>query len=268
MPFITLSRTHPRAWVTLSGCNFRCRGCFSIARERVGSPMHPKEVSALVSKACHRFHGSPPEEVVLTGGEPTLDGRFLLDLAGSLETDRLTLATNGSLLGPDLLEGLIDLGLAQLMIDLKALDEELHLWYTGRTNREVLANIDRCVGRVPVIVNTLYIPGIVDLGEVGKMADYLAALQGDLELRVNPYRSELARGDLSREPTVEEMDRADRLARGYLRNGGVSRSCLRESEGTSSSWITVFPDGTHEIRGVNHSYREENRRRFRRSPPG
>ncbi|MFP4545262.1 MAG: radical SAM protein, partial [Methanomassiliicoccales archaeon] len=111
MPFITLSRTHPRAWVTLSGCNFRCRGCFSIARERVGSPMRPKEVSALVSKACHRFHGSPPEEVVLTGGEPTLDGRFLLDLAGSLETDRLTLATNGSLLGPDLLEGLIDLGL-------------------------------------------------------------------------------------------------------------------------------------------------------------
>jgi pyruvate-formate lyase-activating enzyme len=51
IPFITLSELKPRAWITLSGCNFKCKGCFSIARETVGEPMTVEQVINLVKTA-------------------------------------------------------------------------------------------------------------------------------------------------------------------------------------------------------------------------
>jgi organic radical activating enzyme len=46
VPFITLSELKPRVWITLSGCNFRCRGCFSFAREPIGEVMTAEQVVA------------------------------------------------------------------------------------------------------------------------------------------------------------------------------------------------------------------------------
>jgi len=62
VPFITLSELKPRVWVTLSDCNFKCRGCFSIAREPVGEPMTVEQLLTLV-KACLLYTSPSPRDV-------------------------------------------------------------------------------------------------------------------------------------------------------------------------------------------------------------
>jgi organic radical activating enzyme len=85
IPFITLSELKPRAWITLSGCNFKCKGCFSIARDTVGEPMTVEQVINLVKNASRNYYGNMQlQEVVITGGEPTLNRRYLTDLVKKL----------------------------------------------------------------------------------------------------------------------------------------------------------------------------------------
>lgn len=86
VPFITLSELKHRAWITLSGCNFTCKGCFSIARDPVGEPMTVEQLINLVNISSRKYYGDTAlEEVVITGGEPTLNRGFLLDLTRNLK---------------------------------------------------------------------------------------------------------------------------------------------------------------------------------------
>jgi pyruvate-formate lyase-activating enzyme len=87
-PFITLSLTEPKPyiWITLSGCNFKCKGCFSIARDTVGEPMTVDGLINWVEKSIWAYTNSTLlEEAIITGGEPTLDMDFLLDLVLNIQ---------------------------------------------------------------------------------------------------------------------------------------------------------------------------------------
>nr|CBH38031.1 hypothetical protein BSM_15080 [uncultured archaeon]CBH38492.1 hypothetical protein BSM_19690 [uncultured archaeon] len=39
VPFVTFSAPKPRVLITLLGCNFKCKGCFSLARDTIGERM-------------------------------------------------------------------------------------------------------------------------------------------------------------------------------------------------------------------------------------
>lgn len=71
VPFITLSEIKPRVWITLSDCNFKCKGCFSPARGIIGKKMDVDELVSLVKKASFDYYQKFPEEIIITGGEPT-----------------------------------------------------------------------------------------------------------------------------------------------------------------------------------------------------
>jgi pyruvate formate lyase activating enzyme len=260
--YATLAEGMPRAWLTLPGCNFDCRGCFSIARTAFGKRMTPDQVVDLLARGSgERYATGVLEEVVITGGEPTLDPEFLVALVSKLGslTARTVLQTNAFLLDEDLLAGLIEAGLDEIICDLKAWDEELHRWYTGRSNRNVMRNIRRACGRVRTTVNTLLIPDIVGLDEIERMASFLSECDGRPEYRINPFRSDLSPVPLSRDPTEEEMLDASQRARKHLQEAVRSRSCLREREGNGSThWFTLFPDGRMERRGME-DYRDRNR---------
>jgi pyruvate-formate lyase-activating enzyme len=266
IPFITLSEYAPRVWVTMAGCNFRCRGCFSIAREEVGEPLTVQELLSLISSSARARYGERLEEVLLTGGEPTLDQEYLLRLVRGLKelSDQVTVQSNAHLLSPAYLDRLLEAGTDRLLVDLKAMDRERHVWYTGHTNHEVLENIAYASSRVPMVVNTLLIPGIVDMDEILRMVEFLRDLDPiELEFRINPFRAELSPESMSCTPTDEELERAADAARNVYGNTVSSRSCLRESGGgPSKTWLTVFPDGRMERGGVD-DYRSRNRRMFK-----
>jgi pyruvate formate lyase activating enzyme len=224
------------------------------------------ELLALISSSAQRQYGERLQEVLLTGGEPTLDRDYLLRLVRGLKgiSDQVTVQSNAHLLSPAFLEQLLEAGMDRLLVDLKVMDRQRHVWYTGRSNREVLRNIAYASSRVEMVVNVLLIPGIVDHEEIVRMAEFLRELRPmDLELRINPFRAELSPERMSRTPTDAELESEARAVREIYKNTVSSRSCLRESEGgPSKTWITVFPDGRVERRGLD-DYRSKNRQMFK-----
>lgn len=265
VPFITLSELKPRTWITLSGCNFRCKGCFSIARDPVGELMSVEQIINLVKNSARAYYGDTPlEEVVLTGGEPTLDRGYLVDLVARLKEfiGWVVLDTNGYLLDEEYLQELIAAGLSEVMFDLKAWDEKLHEWYTGYSNRRILENIKGAYGKVKLVVNTVYIPGIVDEREIEQIARFLAELDTEkvIEYRINRFRAELSHEKIARNPEPEELEHAYSIIARYMKNSVIGKSCVRERQVEEKrGWITVFPDGTMKRRTLD-DYRAENER--------
>lgn len=262
IPFITLSELKPRVWITLSGCNFKCKGCFSIARDTVGEPMTAEQLTSLVKKSSSEYYGATPlEEAVITGGEPTLNKRYLVDLVSQLKefVGWIVLDTNGCFLDAAYLDELIEAGLSEVMFDLKVWDEKLHEWYTGHSNKRILENIRNAYGKIKLVVNTVYIPGIADDPEIEQIAKFLAEIddKGEIDYRINRFRAELSHDKISRNPYPEEIERAYLIVAKYMKNSVIGKSCVRERKiDVKRGWITVFPDGTLKRRALD-DYREE-----------
>ncbi len=265
IPFITLSELKPRVWITLSDCNFKCKGCFSFAREPIGEPMRVEQLINLVKKSSRRYYGDTPlEEAVITGGEPTLNRHYLVDLVSQLKefVRDVVLDTNGYLLDDAYLEELIEAGLTEVMFDLKAWDEKLHEWYTGYSNKRILANIRNAYGKIKLVVNTVYIPGIVDESEIERIARFLSEIdkKGEIDYRINRYNTNLSHEKISRNPYPEEIERAYSIVTKYMKNSVIGKSCVRERKiEVKRGWVTVFPDGTSKRRTLD-DYRAENKR--------
>lgn len=265
VPFITLSELRPRIWITLSGCNFRCKGCFSIARDPVGELMSVEQLISLVKRSSREYYGDTPlEEVVITGGEPTLERQYLVDLISRLKefVGWIVLDTNGYFLDDAYLHELIEAGLTEVMFDLKAWDETLHEWYTGYSNRRILENIRNAYGKVKLVVNTVYIPGIVDDREIEQIARFLSEIEDkeEIDYRINRFRAELSHEKIARNPYPDEIERAYSIVATYMKNSVIGKSCVRERRiEEKRGWITVFPDGTSKRRTLA-DYRAENKR--------
>jgi pyruvate formate lyase activating enzyme len=270
VPFITLSELKPRIWITLSDCNFKCRGCFSVARDPVGEPMTVEQLINLVRNSARDYYGDTPlEEVVITGGEPTLNRQYLVDLISQLKefVEWIVLDTNGYLLDDAYLQELIEAGLAEVIFDLKAWDEKLHEWYTGYSNRRILDNIRNAYGKVKLVVNTIFIPEIVDDREIENIARFLSEIdkKGEIDYRIDRFHAELSREKIARNPYPKEMERAHSIVTKYMKNAVIGKSCVRERKvRVKRGWITMFPDGTSKRRTLD-DYRADNKMLKKRS---
>ncbi|OPX59707.1 MAG: pyruvate formate lyase-activating enzyme 1 [Methanobacterium sp. PtaB.Bin024] len=249
VPFITLSEIKPRVWITLSGCNFKCKGCFSPVKDIVGKKMGVNELVSLVKKASLEYYQKLPGEIIITGGESTLNRNYLTCLLSKLNFSAdLILETNGYFLDEEFVDELIKTGLNEVMLDLKAYDEELHEWYTGFSNQTILENVRTIHKKINLIVKTVYIPGIIDEVEIENIARFVSDIDPEIEYRINDFKP--SKG-LSRDPNDLEMENAYSAAKKHLENVIISRSCRREkTTPKKKSWITVFPDGTMKRRSL------------------
>lgn len=227
--------------------------------------MTVEQLVNLVKKAARDHYGDTSlEEVVITGGEPTLDRQYLVDLVLQLKefVNWIVLDTNGYFLDDAYLQELIEAGVAEVMFDLKAWDETLHLWYTGYSNERILENIRNAYGKVKLVVNTVFIPGIVDDCEIENIAQFLTGLEDEAEIdyRINRFRAELSHEKISRNPYPEEIERAYSIVATYLKSPVIGKSCVRERQvEVTRGWITVFPDGTAQRRTLD-DYRADNKK--------
>ncbi|HOQ19627.1 MAG: radical SAM protein [Methanobacteriales archaeon] len=242
VPFITLSEIGCRVWITLSGCNFNCKGCFSNARKPTGKPLTIEELVKLIKSSSQQYYGKLPEEIIITGGEPTLDKDYLLKLTSKLNFAHIILETNAHLLNKKYIKKLVKAGVKEFMVDLKALDDKKHKWYTGFSNKKILKNIKTIQENAKLVIKTLYIPGLVEEDEIENIAKFIATINPKIEYRINDFKP---MHGLSRNPTINEIEKAHSLAKKHLKNVIISRSCRRESKPLKKkTWITVFPDGT------------------------
>lgn len=198
-----LAISEKRCTVQVAGCNFSCRGCFSKERYPCGEEITASRLAGYIPEV---------EEVMLAGGEPTMDRQGLVSLINELDRKKVILSTNGYLLDEKLISELEGI---TVHIDLKALDERLHRWYTGKDNRSILEAI-RLLHEpgYDLEVSTVLIPGIVDTGEIGNIAEILSGI-GNINYKIMRY---VPVNSFSRRPEVHEIEEAVKIAGKHLKN--------------------------------------------------
>ncbi|MGP8338059.1 MAG: radical SAM protein [Methanosarcinaceae archaeon] len=202
-----LAISEKRCTVQIAGCNFKCKGCFSNEKKECGLEITD---SQLVK------HIPADKEIMLAGGEPTLDRQGLLSIITELkdrpDKRKIILSTNGYWLDKDLLEELEGI---TVHIDLKAYDPEIHRWYTGKDNKHVLSAIRLLYEYdFDFQVSTVYIPDIIETSEIKNIASFLSGI-GDISYKIMRY---VPVGDFSRRPYTWEIEGAVNAAHQYLGN--------------------------------------------------
>ena len=202
--------------------------CPSGARELVGKNVDVPWVMREIEKD-RLFYEESGGGVTFTGGEPLMQPDFLEELLMECrKTDIHTAVDTTGYASPEVVRKIArytDL----FLYDVKFMDAEKHLKYTGVSNELILDNLvllsregARIFVRVPVI------PGINDnAGEMAAIARFVSNLPGIVELAVLPYHRtakqkyerfgmEYLLRDLE-EPQEEEMEN---LA-GFFRSKGL-----------------------------------------------
>ena len=174
-------------------CGTCAATCYAEALVLCGKEMTVEAVVQEVVKDTPFYHTSGGG-VTLSGGEPTLQAAFALDLLDQLGELGLHRAMESSghtseELFPRFLERL-----ELLLIDLKALDASLHKKLTGVSNKQILRNIELAITEWdgPVLLRTPMIPGLNDsCAEMASIAEHLQGLavnsRGPLHVELLKY---------------------------------------------------------------------------------
>ncbi|MEM3150854.1 MAG: radical SAM protein [Candidatus Nezhaarchaeales archaeon] len=215
---ISFHTAHRLAVLFFFGCNFACRGClrraepFDCHLPEGEKPRKPYLATLTLNEVVNALREVKPEVVVFEGWEPTLDPN-LPEISVTLKKElgvKNHLLTNGYLLPK------LD-GLDEVKVSLKAFSEDLHREYTGRSNRRVLRNFERLYGSgVRLSAETVLIPGYVDKAEIGRIAEFIASVDDEIPLRIDPYWPVASQE--WRAPTVEELKEAVEEAKNHLVN--------------------------------------------------
>jgi pyruvate formate lyase activating enzyme len=164
------------------------------------------------------LEGLDIERVHFLGGEPTLNP----DLSRLAHFARVTLGvhakighSNGSLMPPEDIEA--------TSVSIKALDERVHIQYTGVSNASVLRNFARAYqAGVKMEASSVFIPDYVDCDEIEKVARFVAEIDPGIPYHIVGYIP--VPDSPWRAPTPDEVERAAAIAKSYLFH--VTFSCL------------------------------------------
>jgi pyruvate formate lyase activating enzyme len=215
VPFSCVDGPGNRFVVFTQGCPFDCLACHN---PETIAPCGPDTRFTDVAGVLEEIREVEPylAGVTVSGGEATAQWRFVRDLFAEVRADpqlaRLTtyVDTNGHAL-PRVWDELLPVT-DGFMVDLKALDPEVHHRLTGRRNDVVLDSIRYLHSRGRLAeVRLLLVPGFNDTPEqLARTADWLAALDPELRVVVIGFRRHGVRdlyADLP-EAGPEVLDRA------------------------------------------------------------
>jgi len=176
---------------TAADCRY-CRSCADIcpaeAVEFIGKSMTVDEVLTEISKDA-LFYDQSRGGVTFSGGEPLMQPGFLmqlLDVCGEHGFHR-TVDTSGHVDTHLLLDAAARTDL--FLYDVKHMDSEKHLRYTGVSNDKILNNLKQLSRRGSnIIIRLPVIPGInADAENVDRTGALAASLTGVIGINLLPY---------------------------------------------------------------------------------
>ncbi len=205
--------------VFYEACTFNCFSCqnwhFRLKRPETAVLHSAEELAA----QAHRRTFC----VCYFGGDPASQMPHALATSRLLAERGVVICweTNGSL-HPRFLDRAVELSLRSggcLKFDIKALDDNLHLALTGASNRQTLENFQRAARHIskrpepPLLVaSTLLVPGYVDAEEVGRIAEFIAAVDPTIPYALLGFYPQFFAPDLPR-TSVRHAQEAVRAAR-------------------------------------------------------
>jgi len=207
-------------------CGTCAESCYYGAREVSGREVTVEEVLAEIERETP-FHDQSGGGVTFSGGEPLIQRSFLMALLRACkERDIHTVVdTSGYTTWEalDSIRGFVDL----FFYDLKLMDNERHIRYTGVSNEPILRNLKSLSEhRHPVYVRIPLIPGVNDDGvNLRQSAELLASLPNVTGVELMGYHDIAAakyealgmsyRLNGTKPPTVEHMQQAGSILDRY-----------------------------------------------------
>lgn len=206
----------------------RCvEACWADARAIVGRTMTTEEVLEEVCRDAV-FYDTSGGGVTFSGGEPLLQPDFLLSLLAGCKARSIHTAVDTSGYAPAAILEAVTETTDLFLYDLKLLDEDRHLRFTGVSNRLILENLRRLVewGK-EVIVRVPLIPGINDDEEnIRRIGEFVASLGEIARIDVLPYHEtgiakyerlgEAFRLRNAKKPAPERVEEAAMMLRDYV----------------------------------------------------
>lgn len=165
--------------------------CATSALKFFGKEMTVCEILPdLVEDKC--FYEDSGGGVTISGGEPMLQHRFVRELCEALHAEGIHTAVDTSLFCTrEQLDSVIECA-DMFLVDVKAIDEELHRELCGVSNSQILENLCYLDARaVPYEIRVPFIPQKNE-GEMEKIAAFLATLKNIGKVKLLSYH------DLSR----------------------------------------------------------------------
>jgi len=226
------------------GCNMSCRGCLC---QKEIYDCHLEETKDAIFEERKKPGGKPTHfldfghvldivknldfsQAIFMGMEATVDPE-LPKLAETLHKEFQSaniLLTNGLRIIP--MEH-ID----EVVVSIKAYQDDLHRDYTGVSNKKVLENFVRIHSWGKRLrAESVLIPGYIDSPEIEHIAEFIAGVNRAIPYRIDAY---FPAGDNPwRRATPEEVEGAVKLARKHL----LDVSCLKGDEKLKYEVVRIY----------------------------
>ncbi len=207
----------------------RCQICGQCAANCPGGATriigHCRDVPDLMREVerDRTYYESSGGGVTLTGGEPTAQFEFCVELLKALKAAGIhTCLETCAHVTPERMEQLLDL-VDLFLFDYKATDPVLHEQLTGIPNQRILANLDYLLTiSVPIILRCPLVPGINDQPEhlraIARLAaSHPIAIKG-VEIMAYHNMGQDKAVQIGRQPSLQDLPTAsDAVRDGYLR---------------------------------------------------
>jgi pyruvate-formate lyase-activating enzyme len=221
---ITYCPEFEEAVVHYWGCNFYCKGCsckksigdwnlsdvyVKIDQEPTGIAQSPKRFLEY-DEVIEKLSSLKLKRVLHQGQEAQLDP-FYSKITKAIHEKigaKNVLFTNLHEMPPLEDTDVVEFGM-------KAYSSKIHRDYTGMSNRKALKNFKKVYeSGVDVCVESIFIPGYIDVEETERMAKFIASVDKDIFYVILAY---FKAGDNPwRRPTHDEIDRAVAAAKKHL----------------------------------------------------
>ena len=158
-------------------------------------------------------------------GEPTIDNDLIdiIRILKKLKVNSILLLTNGYNLDEDMVKELKNAGVDEVEVSIKAYTDDIHIYYTGVSNKRVLENFKLLWDMgVKLRCETVLIPKLVEVDEIEKIAKFIASVNSSIPYRIDKYTR--VPGTPWREATFAEVLEAVRVAKKYLTNVSYAKS--------------------------------------------
>jgi pyruvate formate lyase activating enzyme len=213
-------------WVEVAafaaGCNFRCPQCqnwrvtYRSKENFEYQVLTPKQAAERIT-FLRKVYGV--HRIAISGGECTLNRKWLvryikeLRLLNPDEKARFHVDTNGSLLSKDYIDELINAGMSDVGIDLKALEIDTFMRITGLSKELAMKYKRTAWNAVKYIldehsiflgIGIPYNQRLISLDEIQRMGGKIAEINPEVQVCVLDYRPEFRRQEILK-PTYQEM---------------------------------------------------------------
>lgn len=171
-------------------CGSCAEVCYAKARELVGRLMTVEEVIAQIDKD-RIFYDESGGGVTFSGGEPLSQPEFLLELLKQCKKREYHTAVDTSGYGTAEAIRKISSYTDIFLFDLKLMDDDRHIRYTGVSNRLILENL-KMLSRLgnKIYIRIPLIPGINDDdGNISAAAKVIQDTPGIEQVNILPYHN-------------------------------------------------------------------------------